>query len=260
MDAELFDPRTAFAELGRIMLGVQDLNQTLQRIADLARKTIPEIDEVSVTLVDGGQPKTVVFTGQLAVQLDERQYETANGPCLDAAVSGETIVIDSSDVNTEYPEFASAARRQGVTHSLSIGLPVPQRVVGALNLYASTSEAIRPDTVAQAQAFASYAGVSLASAALYTSTAELAEQMRTGMQTRSSSSKPKGSSWNAMATVTTPCSKPCARYPSAAIGSCATLRQPSSSPLARRSSTSTATGHVQKIQAARQAARSVKPN
>ena len=102
MDAELFDPRTAFAELGRIMLGAQDLNQTLQRIADLARKTIPEIDEVSVTLVDGGQPKTVVFTGQLAVHLDERQYETANGPCLDAAVSGETIVIDTSDDNSGY--------------------------------------------------------------------------------------------------------------------------------------------------------------
>ena len=107
MDAELFDPRTAFAELGMIMLGAQDLNQTLQRIADLARKTIPEIDEVSVTLVDRGQPKTVAFTGQLAVHLDERQYETANGPCLDAAVSGETIVIDTSDDNTGYPEFAS---------------------------------------------------------------------------------------------------------------------------------------------------------
>jgi GAF domain-containing protein len=153
MDAELFDPRTTFAELGRIMLGAQDLNQTLQRIADLARKTIPKIDEVSVTLVDGGQPKTVVFTGQLAVHLDERQYETANGPCLDAAVSGQTIVIDTSDDNTGYPEFASAARRKGVTHGLSIGLPVPQPVIGALNLYASTTEAIRPDTVAQAQAF-----------------------------------------------------------------------------------------------------------
>jgi GAF domain-containing protein len=192
MDAELFDPRTAFAELGRIMLGAQDLNQTLQRIADLARKAIPEIDEVSVTLVDGGQPKTVVFTGQLAVHLDERQYETANGPCLDAAVSGQTIVIDTSEDDTGYPEFASAARRQGVTHVLSIGLPVPQRVVGALNLYASTTEAIRPDTVAQAQAFASYAGVTVANAALYTSTAELAEQMRTAMQTRSVIEQAKG--------------------------------------------------------------------
>jgi GAF domain-containing protein len=144
---------------------------------------------VSVTLVDGGQPKTVVFTGQLAVHLDERQYETANGPCLDAAVSGETIVIDTSDDNTGYPEFASAARRQGVTHGLSIGLPVPQRVVGALNLYASTTEAIRPDTVAQAQASASYAGVTVANAALYTSTAE---QMRTAMQTRSVIEQAKG--------------------------------------------------------------------
>jgi transcriptional regulator with GAF, ATPase, and Fis domain len=147
---------------------------------------------VSVTLVDGGQPKTVVFTGQLAVHRDERQYETANGPCLDAAVSGQTIVIDTSEDDTGYPEFASAARRQGVTHVLSIGLPVPQRVVGALNLYASTTEAIRPDTVAQAQAFASYAGVTVANAALYTSTAELAEQMRTAMQTRSVIEQAKG--------------------------------------------------------------------
>src|SRR3954462_15572737 len=67
MDAELFDPRTAFAELGWIIVGVQNLNQTLQRIADRARKTSRESNELPRPRVDGGQPKTVVFTGQLAV-------------------------------------------------------------------------------------------------------------------------------------------------------------------------------------------------
>ena len=46
--------------------------------------------------------------------------------------------------------------------------------------------------MAQAQAFASYAGVTVANAALYTSTAELAEQMRTAMQTRSVIEQAKG--------------------------------------------------------------------
>ena len=105
-----------------------------------------------MTLVDGGQPKTVVFTGRLAMHLDERQYQTANGPCLDAAVSGETIVIDSSDNNTGYPEFASAARHQGVTHSLSIGLPVPQRrdytVFKALSTLSQRSNRKLPDVAA----------------------------------------------------------------------------------------------------------------
>jgi L-ascorbate metabolism protein UlaG (beta-lactamase superfamily) len=126
MDAELFDPRTAFAELGRIMLGVQDLNQTLQRIADLARRTIPEIDEVSVTLVDGGQPKTVVFTGQLAVCLDERQYETANGPHhVSGAVrrrvylSGDTLTGEHLDeIRERHPEIDTAVVHLGGTRLL----------------------------------------------------------------------------------------------------------------------------------------------
>jgi L-ascorbate metabolism protein UlaG (beta-lactamase superfamily) len=126
MDAELFDPRTAFAELGRIMLGVQDLNQTLQRIADLARRTIPEIDEVSVTLVDGGQPKTVVFTGQLAVCLDERQCETANGPHhVSGAVrrrvylSGDTLTGEHLDeIRERHPEIDTAVVHLGGTRLL----------------------------------------------------------------------------------------------------------------------------------------------
>jgi hypothetical protein len=143
---------------------------------------------------------------------------------------------------------------------LSIGLPVPQPVIGALNLYASTTEAIRPDTVAQAQAFASYAGVTVANAALYTSTAELAAQMQTAMQTRSVIEQAKGILMERHGYSDYTVFKALSSYPSAAIGSCATLLQPSSSPLAPRFSTSTATGHVQGTQTARQAARSVKPN
>ena len=185
------EPLAAFAELSRIMFGEKSLDETLGQIAALARDTIPEIDEVSVTLVDREKAKTAVFTGELAMHLDERQYQNGVGPCLDAALSGETVVIDVAD-DSLYPDFAHSARRAGVTHSVSIGLPVPNRVVGALNIYASTPHALSEETIAFAQAFASYAGVAVANAALYHHNAELADQMRTAMQSRSVIEQAKG--------------------------------------------------------------------
>jgi hypothetical protein len=90
------EPLAAFAELSKIMLGDGSMNETLARIAALARETVPDTDEVSVTLVDHDKAKTVVFTGQLAMHLDERQYENGRGPCLDAALTGETVIVESS--------------------------------------------------------------------------------------------------------------------------------------------------------------------
>jgi GAF domain-containing protein len=48
--------------------------------------------------------------------------------------------------------------------SVCAGLPVPQRTVGALNLYASTPDPPAEQTISLAQAFASYAGVAVANA------------------------------------------------------------------------------------------------
>jgi GAF domain-containing protein len=192
IDQQRLHPDAAFAELGRIVLGSHSLNETLLYVAELARQTMPEIDEVSVTLMDGGTAKTVVFTGPLAVQLDERQYEAGFGPCLDAAVTGETIIVDVAAENPDYPHFASACQRSGITHTASVGLPIPQRVVGALNLYSSAANPPDQKSMAWVQGFAVYAGVALTNAALYASTAELADQMRAAMKSRAVIEQAKG--------------------------------------------------------------------
>ena len=186
------DPHVAFAELSKIMLGAEPLNRTLERIAQLACATMPEVDELSMTLLEGGKARTAVFTGPLAVQLDERQYDNGFGPCLDAAVSGQTIMVDTGDPDGAYPDFAAAARRSGVTYSASVGLPVPERLVGAMNLYASTDQPLDRETVTVAETFAGYAAVAMANAALYTSTAELVKQLQTAMRTRRVIEQAKG--------------------------------------------------------------------
>lgn len=192
LERDIIDPQTAFAELGKIMLGVEPMGAVLERIAHLARRAMPAVDEVSVTLLEGQKAKTAVFTGSLAVQLDERQYNSGFGPCLDAAVSGQTILVDTAAPDSAYPDFANAALRQGVTQTVSVGMPVPDRVVGALNMYASSDGPVDPETLEVAKTFASYAAVAVANAALYASTAALAEQMQLAMQSRSVIEQAKG--------------------------------------------------------------------
>lgn len=106
-----------FDQLGKILFGSSDdrsLGRVLQRVAEAAQQFVPELDEVSITLVEDHQPRTVVFTGQLASDLDERQYERGFGPCIDAALSGATIVVDTADPSTTaYPDFARTAAGHG---------------------------------------------------------------------------------------------------------------------------------------------------
>src|SRR5690349_24903623 len=109
------------------MLGEQQLSETLARVAELAKQSFPGAAEVSVTLLHGTDVASVVFTGPLASQLDERQYEAGFGPCVDAALSGTTIAIDNTADSPTYRDFAQIARRHGITHTLSTGLPVQRR-------------------------------------------------------------------------------------------------------------------------------------
>ena len=69
---------------------------------------------------------------------------------------------------------------------------MPERLVGAMNLYASTDQPLEGETVTVAETFAGYAAVAMANAALYTSTAELVKQLHTAMQTRAVIEQAKG--------------------------------------------------------------------
>ena len=187
------DPQAAFTELSAIMLGAQPLGQTLERVAELSQLAIPGAGAVSVTLLDSGHPRSVAFTGHLAAALDERQYDSGFGPCMDAARTGTTVVIKDTATDQTYPVFAREAHRHGVTNTLSVGLPVAERTIGALNVYGMNGgEPFDQDAVATAVTFAHYAAVALANAALYSSTAQLAQQLQRALQSRAVIDQAKG--------------------------------------------------------------------
>jgi ANTAR domain-containing protein/GAF domain-containing protein len=150
----------ALAELGRMVVGPDSLDPTLRRVTELAKQNLPGAEDVSITVVeDTGRPRTVVFTGRLAVDLDERQYRAGFGPCVDAAVTGQTLMVDTHD-SSAYPEFGQVARRAGVRHILSVGMPVAQRTVGGMNVYGTAELPFDSTFVQRAEAFANYAELS----------------------------------------------------------------------------------------------------
>lgn len=174
------------------MLGEDSLETVLDRVAELAQRTIPGIAAVSVTLIHGEHANTAAFTHDVASQLDERQYEQGYGPCLDAARSGQVVVIADMASEQRWPKFSQSAVQSGVHSSLSVGLPVRDQVIGALNIYACAPDTFDPDAVELARTFASYAAVALANASLYTSTAELAAQLQQAMESRAAIEQAKG--------------------------------------------------------------------
>ena len=80
----------------------------------------------------------------------------------------------------------------GAGSSLSIGLPIEDQVIGALNVYAEKVYAFDDDAIVLAQTFAGYAAVALANAHLYDTTATLAQQMQAAMESRAVIEQAKG--------------------------------------------------------------------
>jgi GAF domain-containing protein len=189
---EAMDPREAFAELGRIRLADINIDILLDKIAQLAARSIPGATEVSLTLLHGNTPQTAAFTGELAFTLDEKQYERGYGPCMDAADTTTSLLVSDTSSEQRWPGWAATAARAGVHSSLSVGLPVHEKVTGALNIYATTPNAFDDDAITIAQTFAGFAAVALANAHLYETQATLAGHMQKAMENRAVIEQAKG--------------------------------------------------------------------
>ncbi|SCG61995.1 GAF and ANTAR domain-containing protein [Micromonospora zamorensis] len=192
MAQQPIDPNAAISELGQIKFGETDLSGVLSQVSELARRTIPGAEEVSVTLLKQEGAHTAAFSGEMALRLDELQYEYEQGPCLEAAKEAAVVSVPDMSEEVRWPQWAAQAVQGGALSSLSIGFPIQETVLGALNIYGVKPGAFDDDAVTLAQTFAGYAAVALANAHLYDTTATLAAQMQSAMQSRAVIEQAKG--------------------------------------------------------------------
>ncbi len=186
------EPGDAFDELSDVVIASQPLDAVLTTLVELSKAVLPALAGASITLLDDEKPTTAAFSGQVALDLDERQYASGDGPCLHAARSGQLVEVPDVGEESRWPEFTAVARAVGVASSLSVPLRDPRAESGALNLYARAPGVFDESTIELAQTFAGHAAVAVANARLYESTATLARQMREAMKSRAAIEQAKG--------------------------------------------------------------------
>jgi GAF domain-containing protein len=151
------------SELAR-ELQADDTNEALLRhIARAAVTEVPGAQQAGITLITGRRIQTPAVTGDLVERIDRVQYETDEGPCLDAARHHQTVRCDDLQAETRWPRFARQAAELGVLSMLSFQLFVQDETFGALNIYADRTAAFGPDSESIGMLLAAHAALALES-------------------------------------------------------------------------------------------------
>ena len=180
------NPAEALERLSRLSLRELSMDGLLQTVADLAKTAMPGNPETSVLLLVKDRPTTVVSTGQLAVDLDERQYERGHGPCLHAARTGELTEIADTRTDGRWPDYLPRAVRRGNLSSLSVPLVIDEdeQVSGALNIYARRTDAFDDDSRSVATRFGPYAAVATGNTYAHQSARDMADDLQLALESR----------------------------------------------------------------------------
>ncbi|HSK26256.1 MAG TPA: GAF and ANTAR domain-containing protein [Jiangellales bacterium] len=178
--------------LSEVLLGEDDLPAALQRIVDLAVRTVPGCHAAGITLLSGQQPTTAACTDQRTLAVDRRQYDEGEGPCLDAATHRRINRVDVEEAAERWPGFAAAAREIGVRSFLAAPVAVHETPMGALNLYSRSADGFSAVDEAFIGLFTAQAGIALAGFRRNAEARALAEQMREAMASRAVIEQAKG--------------------------------------------------------------------
>lgn len=176
--------QAAMAELAGLLLAADSFTDLLQGVTKLAVRTIEPVVTCGITFADRGRVMTVASADELAVELDERQYERDSGPCLTAAATGE--VVDAGDLSTEprWGTYPRIARGRGIESVLSTPLAVGGETVGALNLYGGAPHAFGPHERQLTGLLAGQAAIAMTAALWHFDQVTLTDHLRTALSSR----------------------------------------------------------------------------
>ena len=168
------------------------MGDTLHRVTELAEQAIPQAEMTGITMLVDEQPTTAVFTDPTAPEIDESQYASGRGPCLDAFRTQQVLIIDCTEEDDRWPEFGEAAAEHGILSTMSIPMVAAGRGVGAMNFYARRLDAFGDNEVEVGHKFAEQAAIVLANADAYWTAHTLSENLNEALESRAVIEQAKG--------------------------------------------------------------------
>jgi hypothetical protein len=169
------------------------LNKLLGMILDSAVEGLG-FSAATITAREGGDVATVAATDQGMVGLDDAQYESGEGPCLDVLDPHDPIYVpDASEADDRWQHFAQTAAHLGVGSSLSLHLPIDSDALAAsLNLYAKQRLDLDAQAIRQAVGYATQLATAIESINAQRATAALAHNLAQAMRSRAVIEQAKG--------------------------------------------------------------------
>ena len=204
MSADLSAPLARLVTTAEAIEGLRDLfaaeeplNVIARRVAETAVAAIPHADVVSITVLSWPDASTAAYTDELALDLDQGQYDSGRGPCLEAAWQGTPLRAVIGEQNERWPEFVEAAQRQEIRASLSVPLMIAgadseQELVGSLNVYSHTATAFDQFDTELMRLYSVAAGQAISNASRWQKARETVTHLETALISRSDIDMAKG--------------------------------------------------------------------
>jgi GAF domain-containing protein len=204
MSADLVAPLARLVTTSQAITGLRDLFAAEEpldviagRVATTAVAAIPHADVVSITVLSWPDPSTAACSHEQALDLDNQQYASGRGPCLQAARQGTPLRAVIDDEHQRWPEFVEAAQRQGIRASLSVpliitGVDSEQELVGSLNIYSHTATAFDEFDTELMRLYSVAAGQAISNASRWQQARETVTQLETALISRSDIDMAKG--------------------------------------------------------------------
>jgi ANTAR domain/GAF domain len=184
VDRESFtDFARDFSESARILFAAGSVTATLEQVVEVAVETIEGCDLAGLFINDGKSITSPSTDGSTLQEIDALQYETGEGPCLDAIEHRLIFYADDLQTDLRWPQFAPRATSAGLRSVLALPFGTAE-AGGALNLYARYPAAFGVVDRGKGVILASMAGLALSAAHNAEDQERLAANLHTALTSR----------------------------------------------------------------------------
>jgi GAF domain-containing protein len=161
------------------------VEQFLHELAVLSTQAMDSVMSCGMALRQRNRPQPVTAcSDSLASAADEVQYQTGDGPSLQAIQHARPVRVDDTAVSQRWPKFCRQAAELGIRSCYALPLTVDGDPVGALILYSRQPGAFGPEEAGRADRFAKDASGALTLALRMASCTDLNEQLRSSIGSR----------------------------------------------------------------------------
>lgn len=169
--------------LAALRVSEVDLDAIMHEIGQMGVSTLSGWDACAASLIEGDKIATFGATDEKLNPVDQHQYDTMKGPCVDA-LGGDIQYYDGTSDAPRWRQFAEVAADAGIYSVVSFPLKLDGQTLGALNFYSRERAALRDGQREEGQLFAAEAAVAIANTKAYSDKTTQVEQLQEALKTR----------------------------------------------------------------------------